>query len=146
MNKHVVMTLIIVFMPIIQASEYNDFAIKKCNEIKKEFIQSEIKRKAKIAMEARINKKLQQFEESQRGICTEVYRVCTIPIKRTFPENSQEPLAQLVINAVKDQQQSSLWGWYIRYKWIVHMNNTRSLCCRVDVQPHELLSAYQDNV
>lgn len=139
----------LLFTFVAHASEYNQHpVVAKCDEIKRAFIQSEVIRRHgnKDIMQIRIDKKRKQFEESERQRLTEVYREFNIPIKRTFPENSQESLARLVIDAVKNHEQKPAWGWSIFYRWNMQPDNTRSLYCAVDVQPDELLSAFKDEV
>jgi|GEM_PF-4771936 len=117
--------------------------IRTSEEIYEALIQSEIKLYDKAAMETRIAEADRIFREEERHRCTEVMRYLSIPIERTFREDSQDQLAQFIIARIKQYETAAdRWGFSVWYEWQQHSESTRSLWCRVNADPKAIMAAY----
>lgn len=120
---------------------------QKYAEIKRAFVLSEIKLYGKEMMQKNIEQKQTEFDAgwpraNSRGVINEPMRYFYITIKRTFAENSTDPLAQLVFDAIKlHEKDEKIPGFYMRYAWFPNADGTRSLTCRVDAEKNEFEAA-----
>lgn len=116
----------------------------KSEEINKAFMQSEVKKYAKTEMEDRIKRERELFDAAGLRIRTEVMRYFNITIKRTFREDSNDALALLAIEGIKEYERTQAWGLSVGYHWQDNEDGTRSLTCSVDVNPKELMALYDE--
>lgn len=124
---------------------------KKCAEISDTFIHLETNAYDKSAMQARIEQERTEWNDRQRRSLTDVMRYFSVPICKIFREDSQDQLAQLAINTMKEYEKQQgtrgciVSAYGVTLYWAHNEDNTRSLECTVDAKPEALMAMYNSS-
>jgi hypothetical protein len=124
---------------------------QQCAQIWTAFMRSEACLYDKAAMQARIAKERAEWNEQQRRVLTDIMRYFSVPIRKIFREDSQDQLAQLAINTIKEYEKQQgtrgcvVSAYGVTFYWAQNEDNTRLLECTVNAKPEALMAMYNSS-